>query len=338
MRTLSPRPDALLDPVTRKLLTGSFRGGLAPRIDPSKLGTGRLFRAAHEKRWVYTAIAADDLLIGAAVVKLGYASNTFVFAFDRAAGRMLVDRTAMGHGPAARVGEEPAEGLSARYRLLGANVAVERVPGDKALRLTIDVADLQVDARLSTEGIPPPIGAVAAIPGPPSNLWNATEKQVLLPVTGAAIIGGKRRSLDGAVGGYDYTFGWLARRTAWRWAFALGKARSGERVALNLVQGFVGEPECALWIGDELIPLGEGRFEFDREKPLAPWYVRTAGGEVDLRFDPGAMHAEHRDYAVVASHFIQPVGSFSGTITVAGRPPVELDRVLGVVEDQEVRW
>jgi hypothetical protein len=338
MRTLSPRPEALLDRSTRKLRTGSFQGGLAPRIDPSKLGNGRLFRATHEKRWVYTAIAADDLLIGAAVVRLGYASNTFVFAFDRAAGRMLVDRTAMGHAGAAKVGEAPAEGLSARYRLLASHVAVERAAGEQALRFTIEVPELRVDARLSTEGIPPPIGAVAVIPGPPSHLWNATEKQVLLPVTGEAVIAGKRRSLDGAVGGYDYTYGWLARRTAWRWAFALGRAKSGERVALNLVQGFVGEPECALWIGDDLVPLSEGRFEFDREKPLAPWYVRTAGGEVDLRFDPGGVHEENRDYAVVASRFIQPAGGFSGTITVPGRAPVELDRVLGVVEDQEVRW
>src|SRR5689334_4262047 len=126
MRTLSPRPEALVDPATRKVRTGSFRGGLPPRVDPTPLGAGRLFRAAHEKRWVYTAVAADDLLIAAAVVRLGYASNTFVFAFDRAAGRMLVDRTAMGHGPAAKVGDAPAEGLSARYRLLGAHVALER--------------------------------------------------------------------------------------------------------------------------------------------------------------------------------------------------------------------
>ena len=110
-------------------------------------------------------------------------------------------------------------------------------------------------------------------------------------------------------------------------------------MALNLVQGFVGEPECAVWVDGELHPRARGR---DRRttsaSPLAPWSVRTAGGEVDLRFEPGAIHAEEHDFGVVASRFLQPAGSFTGTIRLPGRAPLELDRVLGVVEDQAVTW
>ena len=119
----------------------------------------------------------------------------------------------------------------------------------------------------------------------------------------------------------------------------LEKRISGaERVGLNLVQHFVGAPECAVWVDGEIFPLSEGRFELDLDRPLQPWRVRTAEGEVDLRFDPGAIHAETHDFGVVASRFIQPAGSFSGTIRVAGRAPLELDGVLGVVEDQDARW
>jgi hypothetical protein len=217
-------------------------------------------------------------------------------------------------------------------------VSIERGAGERAYRLEIDAPGLRVSARLSAEGMAPPIGAVIALPAPPGGLFNATEKGVLLPVVGEVIAAGRHYDLDGGLGGYDFTSGYMARHTAWRWGFALGRARSAERVGLNLVQGFVGEGECAAWVDGELCPLSEGRFDFDASRPRAPWAVRTADGEVDLRFEPGDVHAESHDFGVVASRFIQPAGSFSGTIRLPGRAPLELDRVLGVVEDQDVLW
>src|SRR5580700_10986234 len=98
MRTLAPPPDAVVDPAV--LRVGSYRGGLPP-IDPTPLGRGPIFRLAHEKSWVYVAVAAGDLLVAAAVVQLGYAANAFAFVFDRAAGRMLADRSSLGTSRAA---------------------------------------------------------------------------------------------------------------------------------------------------------------------------------------------------------------------------------------------
>jgi hypothetical protein len=167
---------------------------------------------------------------------------------------------------------------------------------------------------------------------------NTTEKRALLAVRGEVKLAGTRHSLDGGLGGYDYTHGLLARRTAWRWAFAQGVARSGERVAFNLVEGFVGEPECALWAYGQLHPLAEGRFSFDAASPVSPWKVGTADGSVDLEFSPGGAHVEHKNFGVLASRFIQPMGVYRGTIRVDGHPPLELDEVLGVTEDQDILW
>jgi hypothetical protein len=52
---------------------------------------------------------------------------------------------------------------------------------------------------------------------------------------------------------------------------------------------------------------------------------------------PGGVHRETRDLGIVSSRFVQPVGSFSGTIEVLGRRLV-IERALGVVEDQDVLW
>lgn len=337
MRTLSPRPDAIFDPQTRVLRAGSYRGGV-PRVDPGLLGKGAVFRVTHEKRWVYAAVAVEDLLVGAAIVRLGYAANAFAFAYDRAAGKMMADFSGTTAPFAATVGDTGREGCLARFRWVGAELSFERGPSERDYRLEVHAPDLRISARLSTEGVPPAIGAVVSIPGPPEDLFNATEKLVLLPAVGEVIASGKHYSLDGGLGGLDFTFGFLARKTAWRWAFALGRARSAERVGINLVQGFVGPAECAVWVDGELYPVSGGIVTYDERSPLAPWQVRTEGGELDLRFEPGALHAEQHDFRVVASRFIQPAGSFSGTIRLPGRAPLELDRVLGVAEDQEVTW
>jgi hypothetical protein len=179
--------------------------------------------------------------------------------------------------------------------------------------------------------------AVAPVGERQDGLVNTTEKRALLAVRGELEVAGQRRPLGGALGGYDYTHGLLARRTIWRWAYAMGRAKSGERVAFNLVQGFVGEPECTAWVEGEVFPLSEGRFAFDPEQPLAEWRVSTADGTVDLRFKPGGMHSEQKNFGVIHSRFVQPVGAYAGTLRLGGRELV-LDGVLGVTEDQDVLW
>ncbi len=345
MRTLEAPPSSVLHPLSGAVLAGSFRGGLPPRVDLAALEVGglpviggHLFRVAHEKRWIYAAIAAGDLFVGAAIIKLGYASSAFVFAFDRASGRMLADVSLLGPAAFASVNGSPREGASSRFSspLQRASITWTRAAGASGYSLAVRAGDVVIDAHLDGSSAPPPIGVVASLGAP--GLVNTTEKGALLAVTGSATVANRRFTLDGGLGGYDYTHGYLARRTAWKWAYLLGRAESGERVGLNLVEGFVGEPECALWIDGALHPLAEGRFTFDAKHPGDPWIVRTADDSVDLRFEPGAIHQEHKNFGVITSRFIQPVGCFSGTIRVPGRDPLVLARALGVVEDQDVLW
>lgn len=336
-RTLSPPPSFVADPVSGALLTGSFRGPL-PRVDLSPLHQGLLSRFLHRKRWVYALVASEELVIGLVVVELGYAANAFVFVYDRKRRRMPVEHTALGPPFFAAVSDSAEEGCLARFALGKTSLRVERPAGAAVYNILVAVPGLELSARLDTGGAPPPISAIVNLGDLGGGRMNATQKRALLPVTGAATVAGTRYSLDGALGGIDYTQGYLHRHTAWRWAFLLGQSRGGERVGLNLVEGFVGAPECALWLDGDLFPLPEGRFDFSRENPIGPWRVRTADDQVDLRFEPGAVHAEHKDLYLVASRFVQVAGHYSGTIALPGRPPLHLDGVPGVTEDQDVRW
>jgi hypothetical protein len=334
MRTLGSIPARLIDPLTAAPAWGSYRGAL-DRIDLAPLSRDPLERLARQKRWVYVAITAGRALIGAAIVDLGYAVSAFAFAYQEGEG-MRVDRSLLGAPGLCRVRQTRDHRIDARFVSRRGSLRVAQRDGDPGIEVAIDLPALSLRGTLDGRAAPPALTAIAPIDG---GAIDVTEKRVSMPVRGAAMIAGRRIDLDaaGSVGGYDLTLGLLARRTRWRWAFLLGRAVSGERVGLNLVEGFVGELECAAWVDDQLVPLAEGRFTFDRDAVERPWTVRTVDGAVDLVLTPGGVHRETRDLGIVSSRFVQPVGSFSGTIEVLGRRLV-IERALGVVEDQDVLW
>jgi hypothetical protein len=334
MRDLASSPDSVVDGRTGAPRLGSYRGGL-PRVDWSPLGVGAAARVLRHKRWLYVAIATGDVYVALAVARFGYASTAFVYAYDATEHRMLVRRSWLAPPFAAAVGDTGGEGCRAAFRARGASVAVERARSEPVYGVHVESQGLSLSASLDASGAPPAIGAVAEVaPG----RFDATEKRALLAGRGELRVGDRTLPLDGALAGYDFTSGLLARHTRWRWGFALGRLIGGAPFALNLVEGFVGEAECAAWIGGELVGLGEGRFTFDRARPDEPWSVHTADGIADLTMCPGAVHEEKRELVLVGSRFVQPCGTWSGTLTLPGQPAVAIDRALGVTEDQDVTW
>jgi hypothetical protein len=334
MRALLPVPSGVVDPATGAPRTGSYRGGLPP-VDWGPLAGSMTARVLRHKRWLYVAMASEDVYVALAVVRLGYAANAFVYAYDGRARQMLARRSWMGPPPAASVGDTGGEGCHAAFRARDASIVVERTRSASSYGVHVETKGLVVAASLDAAAAPPAIGAVAPVaPG----RYDATEKRALLSVRGELRVAGRTIPLDGALAGYDFTSGLLARRTRWRWGFALGRTAGGDPFALNLVEGFVGEAECAAWIGAELVPLAEGRFTFDRAQPATPWRVRTADGAADLAMTPGAVHEEKRELLLVGSRFVQPCGAWAGTIALPGREPVVVAHALGVTEDQDVTW
>lgn len=328
MRTLSPAPRAFVDPETRAPAFGSYAGPLPPiHFD----GLALVDRALRRKKWLYVALTSDELWIALAVVRMGYATSAFAFAYHLGERRMLADATVVGPPRVAEVTEHVhAPGVLARFGFGRSSVALER-RGD-VCELRARFADLEIEASIDETTAPPAIAAISEL-GP--SLVSATEKRALAAVRGSVVAQGRRFSLDGAFGGYDYTHGLMPRNTRWKWAFAMGRAKDGAPIGFNLVQGFVGASECAAFRSGGVSPVSEPRFDFDVAQPERPW--RLVGDGMDLTFDVGAVHAQHTNLLLVRSRFLQPAGTFSGTMRIDGRD-VELDGVPGVVEDQDVLW
>ena len=279
----------------------------------------------------YVAVADENVFAAMAVVSLSYVATAMVFVLDRHTGKLLVDHSVIGPGAAASFEDQGDGRRKAEFKW-----------GRTCLSLAdngcvVDLGGARTPTHIVTRprslARATPIAAVVPIEG---GYANATEKR-LSEVSAEIIADGHRFLLDRALAAYDHTAGFLARHTAWRWALGMGFAKSGERIAFNLVEGFVGEAECGGWVGDELFGLGEGRFDFDTERPSEPWQVRTTCGAIDLTFHPQAIHAEDKDMWLVRSKFIQPIGSFEGRVVLGGKR-FEVARLAGVTEHQDVLW
>ena len=330
---------------------GSYRGGL-PEVSFRELAgswrPGLPALALQHKRWLYTFVATPEVLAVYAVADLSYTANAFVLVVDLREKRVLVDRGFLGFpGPLVKVNDCPGEGLDVSFTGPAGRLAASRGEGEARYRQRVDLfryfplpkRELAWEGKLLAAGGPPPLTVIAPVSG--GGLVNVTQKWAGLLAFGSLRAGGRTYLLDGGVGGLDYTHGILARQTTWQWAFACGRLADGTPLGLNLVEGFNdGEEsanENAVWVGRELLPLPRVRFELNRGDFLDDWKVRSVDGAVDLRFRPICAHREMRDYKVVRSRFVQPAGTWSGTVVAGGRRLV-LEGIPGVTEDQDVLW
>lgn len=320
MRDFASPPSTLVDAEGRAS-QGRFRGGL-PRMSLEGLKGRSPFR---EKRWDYALIVHPELMVAAAIVDLKFASKAFAYVFERRTGRLVYERAWLGAPWATRFEDEGPGKRSGRFR----SGDTELFLADRAIR--ISSGGLAVDVALHPVDVSA-LGAVAEVG--PGRLC-ATEKRLAL-VQGEAKLAGQRFFLDGAYAGLDHSLGFAPRRTAWRWAFGLGK-RDGAPFGVNLVEGFIGEAECAAWVRDTMVPLGEGVFEYDLAAPEKPWRIKTACGAFSASFLPGGIYADKTNLGVIKSHFLQPVGEFTGKLSSGGET-FSFDALGGVVEHQDVLW
>jgi hypothetical protein len=332
-RIATAPPRAILDPETRAPLFGAYAGGL-PRVDLAPTA-GALVRLRREKRWMYVTMASDEVLVAAAIVRLGYAAQAFAFVLDRRTGRVVADETAIAPPFVATVEHGGDLGIEASFRGGMSWLAITRSAHGGGYVLDVRMRELRINAWIDAAMAPPALGVVASLG---DGLMTTTEKRAPLAAHGQIVANGQGYSLEGALGGYDFSQGLLPRHTAWRWGFLLGRATDGRPVGVNLTEGFVGARECVVWINNEIVKLPAVRFDLDRERPMAPWHVRSEDGRVELGFVPQGLHREERDIGVARSRFVQAAGDFRGRIELPGGDAIAIDRMPGVTEDQDVMW
>ncbi|MFG6415226.1 DUF2804 domain-containing protein [Roseateles sp. DC23W] len=311
---------------------GRHAGRIA-RIDwaPLRPRAGWLWRRLHHKRWHYVGLAHEQVFIGVAIVDVGWTATAFAYLFDRRERRLLADWSQDGlPSLQAGVSDEPLAGAHTWFHGPGARLRLQHQAGD-TLALTVHSRALRLEANLALGAMAPPLLAIGRVDG---GLAHATQKTSALPVHGWAEAQGRRFALDGGWAAVDASNGLLARDTAWLWASAHGPG-----VGFNLQQGYFGEQENVLWLDGRPVALGAARFVFDAAQPLQPWRVSTDDGLLDLVFTPEGARTQDRDLGFAASHYVQPIGSFTGQVRAAAdAPPRAVVALAGVTEDHRSRW
>ena len=328
---LPPAPEQLADEAGAPR-TGLFQGPVGDARFSTLRGEwapGFLQRRLVEKKWAYALVTTHEVMAAFAIVDAGYLASGFCAIFDRGSRRLLVDENPVLPPICAAIDEAPGEGMSARLIGPGIDARIRRAEGKISLKASWGPAqaDLVLDASLA----PPPVTAVAGLGAP--GRFDLTQKTVLLPAEGEIRAGNVRFPVSGQLAGVDFTHGFFARETAWRWAFGMG--RQGSRlVAFNFSEGFLrGEGENAAWIDGEPRAVGPVRFEFTGAEPLASWRIRSEDGAVELTFQPEGYRAQTVDLMLIMSKYVQPFGTFSGRLG-----GVEVTSLPGVTEDHAARW
>lgn len=199
------------------------------------------------KAWRYVGLYGQEMMLCAAVVRIGRARQSFWAVWDRRRQRLL-ERTRFGRGG---------------VRLSAGRVAVN----DRGVRLELALEEeAGIEAVCSTGE---------------SYAW--TRKQGGVRAHGVLVLDGAAHPLDGRAV-IDDTSAYYERQTSWRWSAGVGIAIDGREVAWNLVSGVNDPPassERTVWIGgDEFEPpssqfmpdlagVGELRFEAEAVRARA---------------------------------------------------------------------
>jgi hypothetical protein len=247
------------------------------------------------KRWRYVGVYGERLMLCAGVVWVGVLPQTFWAVWDR---RRLA--------------------LRERTRMARPRRFVSLPPGLVVIRDGTVRADLVVEPGEPVE--------TASRHG---SGWIWTRKQAGVRVYGRVVLDGEEILVDD-LGCVDESAGYHARSTAWDWSAGVGRLVDDRAVAWNLVTGVHDAPaasERTIWVEGapvEAAPVdfGEGLDE-----------IAFADGAV-LRFEAEATRSRTDDLGVFKSEYVQPFGTFSGTLEGG----LELAEGRGVMERHSALW
>lgn len=286
----------------------------------------RVDRARAQKRWQWCGVLADDVALGVAIVRTGYAANVFCWVFDRARGEFRQDISRVLPRVAVEVSDVPGRHQTvARYRGLVEGVEMRR--GAAAWQVSGSVGDVRFDLEIEEQAAP--MTAICPVAGSADRV-NVTRKQVLATARGTVRAQTSRYTLEGAPALLDHSHGMLNRETVWQWAIGAGRFEDdGSAVGFNLVAQFNDSLENAIWTDGEPSFAGPAEFMIPQGR-TAPW--RVVGERFDLELSPEGLRAQELDLGLVVSDYLQPLGEWRGQID--GRAV----RATGVAELHRSVW
>lgn len=290
-----------------------------------------------KKRWQYLGVVDDNLVIGVAVIHLGYLGSAFAYVYRKDT-KELKELNIVDPGAGKTVYSD-----SSIYGFSSCRA------GSKFVRLNNDVSqgprEMEVVSpgmQINIEAFDPPEGFTPLVACLRNGIrgFNYTHKGAGLYAKGWVEIDGEKIELTkNALAVLDWTAGCAAHETYWNWASGTGRLADGRIAGINFAMGVneTGFTENVFWIDGAPHKVDVVNFDYNFKNIMAPWTIRSMDGKVDLTFTPEGERKENQNYLIVASNFRQPFGKFNGTLILDGKALEVLD-LYGFVEEHYVKW
>ncbi len=312
---------------------------MSPFNQPLTGFKAKLKRKFGFKSFQFIGINNQDVMIGLAVVDLGWVGNGFFYIYDKKTNTVQEFSELQ---PLARntTIENPADQAHCVFQKGNFRIEIKRADQKRVVKVT-KAKECLLEATVDVSQVEPlalcnPTGATG---------WTYTQKQTAEEVRGYYLLQGQRVEIspeDGYLAATDDSCGYLNYRTSWHWLSVSATVASGQRVGLNFAmgvnQGF--GTENALWVNGKIFEIPPIMFELveeDKVNNSSTWHVYSADQSVDLTVKTGWCRQESLNLALVASHFNQWVSSVSGMITCDSQSIV-LDGEMGLLEKHFAKW
>lgn len=134
--------------------------------------------------------------------------------------------------------------------------------------------------------------------------------------------------------------GWPHKST-WNWGMASGK--SGDNiVGINFGGKWTdgtGSNENAVIVHGALTKISEDvTFIYSADDYMKPWKIKSASDRVSLTFLPFFERTASSNAGIVKSDVHQPAGHYSGKIMLENEEILEVDGLLGCIEEHFAKW
>ncbi len=280
------------------------------------------------KRWEFWSLDLGDLLVGLALIDLGYARSFFAYVAQPGLQKLRSVQVKAPGRKAMGMRLEWPQGCLTGETMLQLRRGFVRVDAeDQFFNLSFDIPELAVQANLRLKRVEPLSLCVPA----GANGWTYTCKEVAMQITGTCHVSGRPRNLARALASVDRSLGLMRRETAWQWCSLMGW-HADQPYGLNVAMGVneSGQTENAFWLDGTLHKFGSISFH-----PVEHG-CKVKGDHVDLDFKGMSRHKEHLNLGLLASRFTQWQGRYQGVIGWDGQR-YAID-AQGLWEDHFVRW
>ncbi|CAF0939136.1 unnamed protein product [Rotaria sordida] len=175
-----------------------------------------------------------------------------------------------------------------------------------------------------------------------------THKIAARPVQGTLKIGNQNQQLIDGLGSGDWTLGFFEHTTKWKWASLSVDgidSVNGQlvRIGINLSDELYNDNngismENAIWIGNRVYTVDKVIFQLSSQPSHFDSFIDTTNSPiVHLTFQPWGIYEEHEHLLLINIDFVQPYGTYSGTIEYLGHT-YQIDNGVGVVETMSAIW